>query len=98
MRVTWHRRSRWHSAHHSRVFDGFNISGATPFLEADCDQLIGDAATVLTARCPALVEEFARRKWPLPESIDRVYVSAHARRLLGYAPAFGWQSALDRGS
>lgn len=81
-----------------KVFDAFNISGESPFLEADCDQLIGDAATVLTARCPALVDEFARRKWPLPGSIDRVYVIVHARVLLGYAPAFGWQSALDTAS
>ena len=76
-------------------FDVFNISGATPFQEADCDQLMHDAATVLTARCPALVEAFAQRKWRLPSSIDRVYVIAHAARVLGYAPAFGWQSALD---
>ena len=78
-----------------KAFDVFNISGTTPFQEADCDQLMHDAATVLTARCPAMVEEFSRRKWSLPSSIDRVYATAYAARLLGYAPAFGWESVLD---
>lgn len=75
-------------------FEAINISGETPFLEQDCASLYSDPASVLAERAPGLVEQFARRQWPLPESIDRVYVIDKARALLGYKPQFGFRELL----
>lgn len=76
-------------------FEAINVSGETPFLEEDCERLHADAAHVLRLRAPELVEEFSRRKWRLPESIDRVYVIDKARILLDYKPRFGFRELLD---
>lgn len=75
-------------------FAAFNISGETPFQPTDTSALLNDAAAVLRERCPALVDEFARRNWPLPASIDRVYCCANAERSLGFRAAYGWKSVL----
>lgn len=75
-------------------FEAFNISGATPFLQSDCDALMQDATAVLQLRAPDLVAEFSRRGWALPQSIDRVYVVYKAATILGFQPRFGWQSVL----
>ncbi len=75
-------------------FEAFNVSGDTPFLETDCDALMADAPSVLRLRCPDLVEAFAARGWQLPTSIDRVYVADKAKRQLGYAPRYSWESVV----
>jgi nucleoside-diphosphate-sugar epimerase len=75
-------------------FEAMNISGETPFRNSDCDALWVDPVAVLKEREPALVDEFRRRGWPLPSRIDRVYVIDKAKRLLGYAPRYGWRDAL----
>jgi nucleoside-diphosphate-sugar epimerase len=75
-------------------FQAYNVSGATPFLEEDGDALMADAPSVLRLRCPDFVEAFAARGWPLPGSIDRVYVIEKAARDLGYAPQYGWSAVL----
>jgi UDP-glucose 4-epimerase len=75
-------------------FDVFNVSGATPFHQSDCDALLADAPSVIRARIPAFAEEYARRGWPLPRSIDRVYVTDKARERLGFQAAFGWDAVL----
>jgi hypothetical protein len=49
---------------------------------------------VLAAQEPWLVDEFRRRGWRLPFSIDRVYVSDRAAEVLGYAPVHGARDAL----
>lgn len=77
------------------------ISGATPFEPADAARLFSDAPLVIRRRAPALAEAFERRGWPLPPSIDRVYVSARARQALGWQPRFGFDEvlrALDAGA
>jgi nucleoside-diphosphate-sugar epimerase len=71
------------------------ISGATPFLPEDTAALLSDAPSVLKMRAPQLVEAFARRGWPLPASIDRVYVSARAEAELGWQPRYGFEEVLD---
>jgi UDP-glucose 4-epimerase len=76
-------------------FEAFNISGETPFKKEDCEQLRAEPASALRQRAPGLVEEFSRRNWPLPTSIDRVYVIEKAKALLGYAPRFGYREFLD---
>ena len=79
----------------------FVISGATPFSEADVSELWRDAPAALRRHAPALVEAFARRAWPLPSSIDRVYSPALAQAVLGWQPRHGFESVLaqlDAGS
>lgn len=79
----------------------FVVSGATPFVPADMPALQRDAAPVLRRRAPALVAEFARRGWPLPATIDRVYDAARAGRELGWSPRHGVAALLaqaDAGS
>lgn len=67
-------------------FDVFNISAATPFREADTVALMNDAAEVIRSYHPWIDEEFARRGWRLPSSIDRVYVTDKAQGVLGFKP------------
>lgn len=76
------------------------VSGTTPFLPEDGAELWHDAASVLKRRAPDLVQDFMRRSWDLPQSIDRVYDSAKAQRELGWKPRFGYKdvlSLLDQG-
>lgn len=70
------------------------VSGDTPFLPQDLDELHSDAAAVLRRRAPALVEAFARRGWPLPRSIDRVYSAQRAMHELGWKPRYGFDEVL----
>lgn len=77
------------------AFEVFNISGATPFQESDCEALWRDAPGLLETRMPELADEFRRHGWRLPLRIDRVYVPAKAGALLGFQPQFGWRDALE---
>lgn len=70
------------------------VSGETPFVTDDLDQLLRDAPAVLSRRAPALVDAFAARGWPLPKSIDRVYSPATARAVLGWRPRHGFDDVL----
>jgi UDP-glucose 4-epimerase len=74
----------------------FNVSGSTPFMAADADRLWRDAPSLLRERVPALAHEFARRGWPLPASIDRVYVPDAAMTALNWRPHHGWAAVLDQ--
>lgn len=77
------------------------VSAGTPFERGDCDALATDAASVIRLRSPALVAEFARRKWPLARTIDRIYASGSASAVLGWRCRFGYEEILkqlDRGS
>lgn len=67
---------------------------ASAFRREDVEQLGRDAVEVLRQRCPELVAEHARRGWPLPSVIDRVYDNAAIRRALGWEPAFGFNEVL----
>jgi UDP-glucose 4-epimerase len=74
-------------------FEIMNISAHSPFLKSDLPMLLHDAASVLQARVPHVVETFARHGWQLPGTIDRVYVTEKAERLLGYRPVYGFDEA-----
>jgi UDP-glucose 4-epimerase len=76
-------------------FQALNVSGDTPFFPTDCEALMRDAPTVLKQRAPALVAEFTRLGWALPQSIDRVYVNHRAKSMLGFQPQHGWESVLS---
>ena len=70
----------------SAGFCRYLVSGNTPFLPQDCEELLEDAPAVIQRRCPDLAAIFRRRRWKLPDSIDRVYSPALA------ASQLGWQS------
>lgn len=69
-------------------FEKFIISATTPFGEADRAALREDTAGVVARLAPGYAAEYARRGWRMVPSIDRVYVNAKARELLGWAPAY----------
>ena len=77
-------------------FEAFNISAATPFGESDMVDLKRDAAAVIRRLYPWVDDEFARRGWALPVTIDRVYVVEKAQRMLGYQPQYGFESLFPR--
>jgi UDP-glucose 4-epimerase len=82
-------------------FRCFVVSASTPFLPEDCADLVANPTAVLHQRAPALVEAFARRGWPLPTRIDRVYCSERITRELGWRPRYGYEEVLallDQGS
>lgn len=68
------------------TFEIFNLAGGSPFERADLPHLKQDAAGLIRQRLPALAAAYERLGWTLPASIDRVYCSDKARRVLGYAP------------
>ena len=73
----------------ARACRTFIITAPTPFEREDCAQLLADAPGVIERRCPGLAERLARRGWPPPRSIDRVYDGAAAVVGLGFRPRFG---------
>lgn len=77
-------------------FQVFNISAPSPFLEEDGASLMRDAASVIRLRAPQLANEFTRRGWALPQSIDRVYVIDKAKAQLGFAPAGDYRAFLAK--
>jgi UDP-glucose 4-epimerase len=78
------------------TFQRFIASGRTPFEPGDADALARDPRSVLAARCPALVGEFDRRGWPLPDAIDRVYDPTAAKNGLGWQSRFGFQEVIEQ--
>lgn len=74
----------------STGFSRYVISGVTPFQPEDTHALLHNPADVLQRRAPELVSEFAKRHWPLPKSIDRVYASE-----LGWRARYGFTEVLE---
>ncbi len=66
--------------------DTFIVSARTPFVEADCEELLRDAPAVVARYYPEYPEVYAKRGWTMFDSIDRVYVSTRAQERLGFAP------------
>lgn len=77
-------------------FRRFLLSGATPFQRDDLVALKHDAAAVLRQRVPELVREFSARGWPLPRSIDRVYVPQLAMQQLRWTPRYGYAEVIEQ--
>jgi len=65
-------------------FDISIVSAPTPFSRADVQALKQDAASVIARHFPDAPELYARKRWHLPETIGRVYDSAHAQATLGF--------------
>jgi nucleoside-diphosphate-sugar epimerase len=77
------------------AFDTFNISARSPFQREDTPELLTNAPRVIRRYYPNAEEVFHAQGWTLPESIDRIYVTEKAERLLGYAPQHNFAELLD---
>lgn len=69
----------------------FILSGATPFTQDDCYDLKQTPEEVLRRKCHSVYDLFTSRKWKLPDSIDRVYDSSLAQKVLGWKPLYGFE-------
>ena len=67
-------------------FDIYIISGNTPFLKSDCRMLFENPEVVIRERQPRLAQQFDKRGWKFPKSIDRVYDSSYAQQKLNWRP------------
>lgn len=76
-------------------FDRFIVSATTPFTRADLPELNRDAPAVVARLFPDQPAEYARRGWRMFGEIDRVYVNAHAREVLGWRPRHDFRHVLD---
>jgi UDP-glucose 4-epimerase len=76
-------------------FGKFIISATSPFTQADLPALRGRASDVLRHRVPAFEPVFRARGWTMLEDLDRVYVNAKARSMLGWTPHYDFARALD---
>jgi UDP-glucose 4-epimerase len=70
------------------------ISATTPFQREDMEALQKDAPGVISLRAPELAAAFAQRGWQLPRTIDRVYSSQLATRMLNWKPRYGFEEVL----
>ena len=77
-------------------FGRYIISATTPFAPGDVDELHRDAPAVVRRLFGDYEDIYARRGWTMLPAIDRVYVNAHARDELGWAPVYDFRLALDR--
>jgi nucleoside-diphosphate-sugar epimerase len=77
------------------AFDIFTISARSPFQREDTAELLADAPAVILRYYPDAEEVFRAQGWALSASIDRVYVTEKAERLLGYAPQHNFAELLD---
>ena len=67
-------------------FEVFNISARSPFSRDDLKQLRRDAKATILRYFPSAEAVFSARGWMLPSTIDRVYVTDRAARILAYQP------------
>lgn len=74
----------------------FIASGKTPFTREDYPELAQDPRAVLQRRCPALVQAFNMRGWPLPRAIDRVYDPSLGARELGWQSLRGFGKVIEQ--
>ncbi|MBN8832670.1 MAG: NAD(P)-dependent oxidoreductase, partial [Sphingomonadales bacterium] len=76
-------------------FDRFIISASSPFTRDDLPLLNRDARAVIARHYPRAEALFAQAGWSFPGAMDRVYVNAHARATLGWAPRHDFAHVLD---
>jgi UDP-glucose 4-epimerase len=77
------------------AFDIFTISARSPFQREDTPELLTNAPAVIRRYYPDAEDVFHTHGWALPASVDRVYVTEKAERLLGYAPQHNFAELLD---
>lgn len=67
-----------------KVYDTYLVSGHTPFLKSDVEELCRNPEAVIRTRHPLLAKEFDQRGWLFPKSIDRVYDPSYSEKALGW--------------
>jgi nucleoside-diphosphate-sugar epimerase len=77
-------------------FDKFIISATSPFTQDDCSLLLTNAISVLRHYHSEYEEIFARKKWKMFSSLDRVYANQRARDKLGWEPKYNFSYILER--
>lgn len=77
------------------AFEIFTISARSPFQHEDTAELLTNAPAAIRRYYPDAEDVFRTQGWTLPASIDRVYVTEKAERLLGYAPRHNFAELLD---
>jgi UDP-glucose 4-epimerase len=77
-------------------FGRYIISATTPFTREDLAELRTDAPAVVRRHHPGYERVYADRGWRMFPAIERVYVNERARRELGWAPRYDFETALDR--
>jgi UDP-glucose 4-epimerase len=76
-------------------FDTFLVSAKTPFIPADCAQLMTDAPGVVRRYFPDYEAIYAARGWTMFTSIDRVYDAGRLERRLGFVCRTGFAEILQ---
>lgn len=76
-------------------FDTFIISAMTPFSREDRRDLIVDAPSVVARYFPDYRKLYDARGWTMFESIDRVYDSSKATRVLGFTCRTDFRQVLE---
>jgi UDP-glucose 4-epimerase len=75
-------------------FDRFIISATAPFGAADAPALRTNAPAVVARVVSGFEAEYQRRGWSMYRGIDRVYVNAKARAVLGWQPRYDFAAAI----
>lgn len=76
-------------------FGRYIISATTPFTKEDLAGLRADASAVVRRHAPDFEGVYARRRWSMFPTIDRVYVNERARRELGWRPRYDFVRAIE---
>jgi UDP-glucose 4-epimerase len=76
-------------------FDTFIVSASTPFQPSDGRELIANAPSVVERYFPDYRARYEKRGWTMFDSIDRVYDSDKARRILGFTCRTNFRQVLD---
>ena len=77
-------------------FGRYIITATSPFGSDDRRGVRDDLPAVVRRLYPSYEEIYAGLGWKMFPSIDRIYVNERARRELGWEPAWGFASALER--
>jgi UDP-glucose 4-epimerase len=75
--------------------DTFIVSAKTPFSPGDCQELIVNAPAVVARYFPEYPDLYARVGWTMFQSIDRVYDSSKALRVLGFQCRTSFRQKLE---
>ncbi|AYZ36131.1 NAD(P)-dependent oxidoreductase [Chryseobacterium indologenes] len=77
-------------------FEIFNVSSRSPFKMEDVETLKRRPLEVIAKRVPQAIDLYREKGWNFPETIDRVYNSDKASKILGYNPKFTFEYLLEQ--
>jgi UDP-glucose 4-epimerase len=80
----------------STHFGRYIISATTPFTLEDREELGRNAPAVVARHVPGFAEEYARRRWQMFPTIDRVYINERATIELGWQPRYDFRYVVNR--